>query len=615
LIAIDLVERARLSVSLGESHFREFKSALHGPPGAKVPRPKSEIAVDISQTLVAFANADGGELLLGVEDAGAITGLDGFTEDDLAYFEDVPRLRVHADTPLANVRKSRVLIDEKLILYFTVPKSTQFIHLTSDGRCLQRRDLESIPVASEAIEFDRRERASRDYDRQTVDGVSADDLDLDLVRTVADQVLKGMTPEKCLQYLDLAEYGLSSLRYKRAALLLFAKDPLRWHPRMQIRILKVAGDEVRTGENYNVTSDELVAGNVLSLVESAWEKLRPHLIQTKIDKDARFERRSIYPELACREALLNAIAHRDYSDEGKGIEVYIFESNLTIKNPGGLLSSISIADIDLEKGVHESRNTHIARVLRELGYMRELGEGMRRIYDLMHKNELAKPTLVSDGRSFEIKLTHRALYSDKDSLWLAQFEDLHLDREQKAIVLLGQEGRVFSAKQVWEAVGIVDTEHYRKLVDSLLSKGVLKNRVERARAKRLASRQRVPFREFPRYGVELPGVVMIAHPKAAGKARAVARASEDDFRSSNRRIRVSNLPASMTKDELYRSFEVIGEIAEIYFPKQGANSRGFAFLEFNDESAAQKALAADGLEYEGRKLVIRAAQPRSVRPA
>ena len=73
---VNLEERARTAIGLGERHFREFKTALHGPPNAKTPRPVKSIRRDIGEALVAFANADGGELLVGVEDDGSITGID-----------------------------------------------------------------------------------------------------------------------------------------------------------------------------------------------------------------------------------------------------------------------------------------------------------------------------------------------------------------------------------------------------------------------------------------------------------------------------------------------------------------------------------------------------------
>lgn len=618
---IGMIERAKTAIELGESHFREFKSALEGPPTEKKPRPSKEIATNIAQTLVAFANADGGELLVGVEDNGAITGLNDFSERELQLLEDAPTARVHADTPLPSVKRSRLLIDGKVVLYFSVPKSVDFVHITSDGRCLLRRDLESAPVPTEVIQLDRREKRSREYDREFVDGVSADDLDLDLVRIVADQVLKGMSPEKCLQYLELAEYGMSQLRLRRAALLLFSKHPAKWHPRLQVRILRVDGENVLTGEDYNVVADQTITGNILTLVDSAWEALRPHLVQTKFDKGGRFEQRSIYPELACREALLNSIAHRDYSDEGRATEVFVFTDHLEIRNPGSLLSSIRIEDIVEQKGVHQSRNTHVARVLRELGYMRELGEGMRRIYDLMHKNELAPPEIESRFEGFSITLTHRPMYSQKDLLWLSQFDGFALDREQKSVVLLGQDQRIFSAQDIWDAVGIVDTEHYRKLVDGLMRLGLLANRVERDLAKRLAGKRKLPFREFPRYGIDLPGVQRPAPgPEETFTATTAPTASpanaelfEDAPAEEGRRLFVGNLPFYLERDALMDIFTAYGEVLELHLPKRGGKSKGFGFVEYASAQSASKLLEhADGVTFEDRKLVLRPAiGPRS----
>ncbi|EPK0124251.1 MULTISPECIES: ATP-binding protein [Klebsiella pneumoniae complex] len=102
---IGIEERALTAVTLGESHFREFKSALQGPPDKKEKRPTKDISTNIAQTLVAFANADGGELLIGVEDNGEITGIDAFNDAEINTLLDAPRVRVHPDTPLNSVRK------------------------------------------------------------------------------------------------------------------------------------------------------------------------------------------------------------------------------------------------------------------------------------------------------------------------------------------------------------------------------------------------------------------------------------------------------------------------------------------------------------------------------
>ncbi len=607
--AIAMTERAQTAITLGESHFREFKSGLEGAPGAKNKRAIKDIATNVAQTLVAFANADGGELLVGVEDDGEVSGLDSFDDEQLNKIEDAPKSRVHPDTPLSSVRIARIKVEDKTVLYFSVPKSVKYVHLTSDGRCLQRRDLESIPIASEKIIFHRQEELSRQYDREFVEGPQADVLDLGLISAVADQILKGMSPEKCLQYLEIGEYSFSGLNLRRAALLLFAKNPSRWHPRLQVRIIKVDGGELKTGINYNVTSDQVISGNILELVEKSWEALRPHLVQTRFEKNARFEARSIYPELACREALLNSIAHRDYAQEGRGIEVYIYSDRLEIKNPGSLLSTIELKDILEQKGAHQSRNTNVSRVLRELGYMRELGEGMRRIFSLMQSNELAAPELINNNDTFSIVLRNKPIYSQKEQLWLDQFSEFDVDRERRSIILLGQEGRIFSAQDIWDAVGIVDTEHYRQLVDSLMRDEILVNDIHRETAKRIAKQKKIPFREFARYKIQIPG-----RPIAFVREESDQGVPLDELRDEKKRIWVANLAYSTTKESLFDELVKIGDIEEISMPTFAGKNKGFAFVEFAEREKADYAVSLDqSIFVDGRNLTIRYSTSKSKR--
>jgi len=376
---LKLEEKIGLLIEIGESHFREFKSCYEGPPSNKKPRPTKNVAIDIAETLVAFANADGGDLLVGVEDDGKVTGLP-YNDEKIDYLINSPVTNVFRDTPLPSYRHNKIRYQDVDILYFSVTAGTDYCYLTSDGRCLQRKDLESCPVSSEFLKANRQETLSREYDRQFEMRAAITDLNLNLVENAADQISSGMSVEKCLQYLDLAEFDTAGLKLKKAALLLFAKDISTWHPRSQVRLLKVKGTELCSGKDYNVTFDEEVTANILELVDASWELLRPHLSETRLSNEARFKTQIIYPELACREAIINAIAHRDYSIEGRGIEVTVFDDRMEISNPGCLLSSISIDDLRRLKGVHQSRNSLVAKALREVGFMRELGEGIRRIF-------------------------------------------------------------------------------------------------------------------------------------------------------------------------------------------------------------------------------------------
>lgn len=244
---LDIEERTRLAIKIGESHYREFKSAYEGPPGEKKPRDLKAIMTDVSGALVAFANADGGELLLGVEDDGTITGVP-HDSGKIAAILAADETHVHADTPLPTPRKRALEIDRRMVAYFSVSKGAQFIHLTADGRCLRRLDRETVPYSADRITAERLEDQSRAWDRETAHHATLEDLDLDLVTGVAAQMAYGISVEKCLHYLDLAEFAQEGLRLKRAGLLLFAKDVRRWHPGCFGRIMTVQGKEKRSGE-------------------------------------------------------------------------------------------------------------------------------------------------------------------------------------------------------------------------------------------------------------------------------------------------------------------------------------------------------------------------------
>jgi len=585
--ALKISERIDVAIDVGESHFREFKTAFQGHEGTKTPRPTRDICSDVAEALVAFANGDGGELIIGVEDDSTITGIP-HKDEDLQKILNSYKTHVHKNTPLKDVKQFKVDYRGYTVLYFQVLKSYDTIYLTSDGKCLQRKDMETVPIAPHAITFKRQEEVSRKYDREFVDNANINDLDIDFIKVIANDVSKGLSPEKLLQHLNLAEFTPIGLKIRRAALLLFAKDISIWHPRSQVRFVKVVGTELRSGVNYNATELGIVQGNIITLISDTWEKLRPFLVQTKLSSGAIFEKKIMYPEQACQEAIINAIAHRDYSMEGSGIEIYIYDDRLEFKNPGSLLSSITIEKIMELKGAHESRNAMLARTLREIGFMRELGEGMRRIFELFKKNELSPPMLSNENYNFTVTLHHKSIYSTEQKLWLDQFENDNLTSEEKSIVLLGYNNNLFSAQDIWDTIGIVDTEDYRKLVKSLQVKGILAGKYGNAdKAKIVAKRAKVPFKKFKRY--------YIIKPELRGQPRKeiqreVSLDIEPDYEKS--RVYVTNFPYSVSQDDLYEVFQTAGNVIDICLPinRETNKPRGFAFIAYESDNEAQRAI-------------------------
>lgn len=499
-----LTEKVRNTLILGESHFREFKTALEGRPENKKPRLVKSICADIGEALVSFANADGGAIIIGVEDDGTITGIP-HSEDDIQTMLNAVNTHVYHNQQLPLNNASKLELDGKIVLYFSVNKGTAMIYQLPDGRCVRRKDRSTMPASVDQIQFERQEIKSREFDSQYVDGALVTDLDLKLLQGIADQYIKGLSVERYLQQIGLAEYAANGLRLKRAALLLFGNDINRWHPRCQVRFLKVNGNAIQPAPDYNIISDDLVTGNIFELVIKAWEHLRSYLAyKTEFGANSQFEQKYIYPEDAVREAILNAIAHRDYSI-ANAIEIFIFNDRMEIKSPGALLSTLTLKNLYELEGSHESRNSLIARVLRENRLMRELGEGMKRIFHLMQEQELARPELYSNGLWFRVTLFNKTIFSPKEVEWLKNFDKFSLTKSQKQIVLLGIGDKEISPNDIFRALNIsnTETEKFTIEVTTLIELGILHSFRTNIEAKKIALKTKKNKKDIPRYKVKI----------------------------------------------------------------------------------------------------------------
>ncbi|MEM9886725.1 MAG: ATP-binding protein [Bacteroidota bacterium] len=499
-----LKERIKNSILVGESDFREFKSALEGKEGNKKPRSVKLICKDIAEALVAFANTDGGEILIGVEDDLSITGVPHRSEQINAMLA-APDNYIYEGQELPIVYRINIEIEGKSVLFFQVDKGSTEIYQLRDGRVLRRNEKrQTVPANIKRIQFTRNEIRSREYDRQFVDGASISDLDFPLIQSLADDYIDGLTVERYLQQLGLAHYTTSGLRLTRAALLLFSKDIQRWHPRCQVRFIKINGVELLSGEQYNVISDEFMQGNIYELVFKAWEAMRPYLAyKTEFGEETKFEQRYIYPEAACREAILNAIAHRDYSNNN-GIEVHIFNNRLEIKSPGALLSTLTIQDLEALDNRHESRNVKIAYTLKVAKLMREMGEGMKRIFTLMGEYELKKPKLYSNAVWFTVTLFNKSVFSSIQLEYLSLFSKYPLSRFQKRIIVAGMNAKELSPSDIYKALSTKDRNTYDREFTQLRKWNLLSQIRTNAQANARSKKNSIPKQKIARFKVNIP---------------------------------------------------------------------------------------------------------------
>lgn len=564
-------QRVRNSIRLGESHFREFKTALEGRPESKHPRNATNICREIGEALVAFANADGGELFIGVEDDGNVTGLQ-HNKEDIHRMLAAPSTHILKPEGFPLLKSEVIMLDGKELLFFSVAKSSAHVFQLPDGRCVQRKDKSTIPISFEDIMYERKEKISREYDREFMEGAAVSSLDFDLLQTVANEYMAGMSVEQYLQQLNLGEYVNGVMKIRRAAILLFAKDIARWEPRCQVRILKIDGNQILSGDQYNVVVDEYVTGNIFQLLRTAWERLRPYLSQkVTLGEDSRFEQNYSYPESACREALVNAIAHRDYATQNP-IVVSFYDDYLEFESPGELLTGITIDDLRKHEGVHESRNTYISRVLREGKIMREMGEGLTRIYQLMEKQELQEPELFSGKNIYKIILHHKSFFSQKEQNWLKLFQNYDLDSDQKKIVISGMFNKELSQKNIYDVLRSNDRNRYDKCVTALRVKGILENICSNREAAQRAKEKGVTKNTIPRFRIVSPNDM------------------KKEYDST--KIFVYNLSENCVKEDLKELLGIFGNIKRIELAKAyNRGNRGYAFVEFETIESALKALA------------------------
>jgi ATP-dependent DNA helicase RecG len=197
-----------------------------------------------------------------------------------------------------------------------------------------------------------------------------------------------------------------TIRFKKAAVLLFSEDPSVFIPSAEVRYIRYAGSEQRSGSEFNVIKDEFFRGPIPSLIrelESFMEgSLRDYYFLNL--ETGQFQRIAEYPKEAWFEGIVNALCHRSYNVQGNPITLKHFDDRLVIANSGPLPAQVTVENIRHER---YSRNPLIARVLYELGYIRELNEGVPRIFDAMSRNFLAEPIYRDENDQVSLTLINK----------------------------------------------------------------------------------------------------------------------------------------------------------------------------------------------------------------
>ncbi|MBI2864014.1 MAG: putative DNA binding domain-containing protein [Chloroflexi bacterium] len=452
-----------------EGQFFDRKSCYDRSAGKVKRRPVRDVARDVAETLVAMANADGGTVALGLEDDTVVSGVD-YPEDRMEVLRRAPR--THALPPL-NARIRPGELNGQQVLLFEVDWSSE-VHQLTDGRYLLRIGDQNMPFPASDIEGMKEGRRRRATEARFVAEASLADLDLSLVQELGARARLAGTPDEILMRYRVAERRSGKLVLSLAALLLFGKDPYVWHPRCGIDFVKYEGTEQRVGAALNIVKRERLGGQLVQLIDVAYRAVQPHVRERQQLVDLFFEERLEYPTSAWQEAIVNAVAHRDYRYEGLEIEVWMFDDRLEVRSPGELVEPVTIERLRRRERVHASRNPRIVRVLTDFGFMREQGEGIPRMFEAMERQGLYPPDLRLDADViFTVSLRNTPVYSMDTLRWLGQFERLGLNGNQKRLLAYAREHDHTFTSRAYQSLVHVDLYTASRDIKGLICKGTV----------------------------------------------------------------------------------------------------------------------------------------------
>jgi ATP-dependent DNA helicase RecG len=427
-----------------ETHYLDFKAA-------------EVSAKDLQRHLVGFANADGGELYVGIDDNSGAFAARGFTD-----IESANQLVSSAITDIMPTIEG-LSIDFLVtpisgnIVRFVVPKSPS-VHYTSSGDCYLRLSAQTQKVKGESIASLAYSKGFFRYEDQTADASTLSDiLESSHIHDFLNRIGSKQDPERFLRrnrLLDLQSEGSDKLAV--GCVLLFDDDPDEvLSTKASVKILRMK----TTSEQYTreqLASHEKLSGPLESLVRDVEDRI------LEIMRDASFEVDGVrfevnYPEEAVHEILVNAFLHRDYSIADE-VQVTIFDNRIEIRSPGRLPGSVTVANI---LNAHFARNPNLVRLINKLPkpLNHDLGEGLDTAFRAMNQAGLVSPEIEEKDGSVVVMLRHKKIASYEELImnYLSKNEWI-TNKIARGLTGEGSENKVKSALQRLRSKGLIEPE-------------------------------------------------------------------------------------------------------------------------------------------------------------
>jgi ATP-dependent DNA helicase RecG len=424
-------------------------------------RPEGASLGRLAEVLVAFANGGGGSLWVGVDGR---TGQPQGLADPEATLDRALQAALSADPPLIIPLPRIVEVGDQPVLVVSVPPGLPHVY-SYKGKYLVREGTRNRALAPRPLRRLMMERGAVSFESMVPDGARLDDLNWPR----AEEYLAKLGPfgeerpeEALLQRGCLAE-AQGEARPTYGGLLLFGQQPQRWVHSAEILLARYAG--TRLGDQF---VKEQVRGTLPEQIRRAEAFVRENIPRgARLSGLERIEETQV-PLDAVREAIVNAVAHRDYQIRGDEIRVFLFRDRIEIYSPGRLPGHVTLDNLASERF---SRNEVLVQVLSDMGFIERLGYGIDRMLRRMAEEGLPPPQFEETAGGFRVTLQGKALVGAEARLQRWRHLGLN-ERQEEALAYLEREGRITN-RDYQELCPDVSAETIRRDLVDLVHKGLL----------------------------------------------------------------------------------------------------------------------------------------------
>lgn len=399
------------------------------------------------KVVVAFANKDGGELIIGVDDNGNPVGV----KKSKKLLEDIPN-KIRNKLGIIPSVKIEKVEGKDIIHIFIKPSSVSISH---NGKYYIRSGSNNFELKGEELTNFLIEKSGKTWDEFMEEKAGFNDINLKIIeefKKYAVDRIPSIVREKdykiILKKLNLIE----GKKLKKAAILLFGKNPQRFYPAAYLKIGKFLTET-------DIQSSDIVEGNLFEQITSALEILRTKYLISKIKFEG-IHRREIleYPYEALREAIINALIHRNYLG-ASSIQIRVYNDRLVIMNEGKLPPEVPVEKLKTEH-LSKPRNTLLADVFYKAGFIESWGRGTIKIMEKCQEQGLPEPDFEEDYGVFVVKF-----YQDK---WNEEnLKKLGIkERQIKAVMYVKEKGKITN-KEYQDINNVSNKTAYLELLNTV----------------------------------------------------------------------------------------------------------------------------------------------------